>query len=97
MKTDFTFSYQQTGRYFAQIADGLEDLGAAAIATRGAGDIHLVAWIVAFAVMLLYQFVTRQLAIPAPPPDPLWERSTMPLYAATHKQLTCRLPEEANE
>ena len=58
-----------------------------------AGDISAVAWSAAFAVMLLYQFVTRQLAIPEPPPDPLWERQTMPLYEATNKQLTCRLPE----
>ena len=42
MKTEFTFSYQQTGRYFAQIADGMEDLGAAEIAALGAGDVHAV-------------------------------------------------------
>ena len=59
----------------------------------GAGDISVVAWIVACAVMLLWQFVTRQLAIPEPAPDSAWERSTMPLYEATNKQLTCRLPD----
>ena len=58
-----------------------------------AGDISLVFWIAACAVMLLWPFVTRQLAIPEPAADPPWERSTMALYEATNKQVTCRLPD----
>ena len=50
-----------------------------------AGDISVVAWIVAFAVMLLWQFVTRQLAIPEPVPDPLWEYRFAPLDEAINK------------
>ncbi len=40
MKTDFTYSYQQSGRYFAQIADEMKDLGAAEIAALGAENVH---------------------------------------------------------
>jgi len=42
VKTDFTYSYQETNRYFAQIADGMEDLGAAELAELGADDVHAV-------------------------------------------------------
>lgn len=59
-----------------------------------AGDIHLAAWFVACVVMLLYQFVTRQLAVPEPVAEPLWERDTMSLFEATNRRLSCPLPEE---
>jgi len=42
VKAGFTYSYQQTGRYFAQIADEMEDLGAAELAELGAEDVHAV-------------------------------------------------------
>ena len=62
----------------------------------GPGDISLVFWLAACAVMLLWQFVTRQLAIPEPASDPLWRFHFAPLDEAVNKT-SCPLPEEVNE